>query len=94
MELRHQQIIKKNSDEIVKLIAYETFREKWLNHEIGTECMIKNVEKNKFLFETNTAALIRKTILRGPLAYRKFLNILLEMTEDIINIISDLTDHL
>lgn len=69
---------------IVKLFNYTIFREKCLQNEIVFQAMIDNIEKNNISSESKFVTLLKKITHRGPKAYRKIVNILLEMSVTIL----------
>lgn len=84
MEEQHKQQIIDFTPIIVKLFNYTDFREKCLQNEIVIQTMIDNIEKKNISNESRFEALLKKITLRGPNAYCKTVNILLEMSIAII----------
>lgn len=84
MEEHHIQQIINLTPIIVKLFNYMVFKEKCLQNEIVIQVMIDNIEKKNISNESRFEALLQKITHRGPKAYRKTVNILLEMSVTIL----------
>lgn len=99
MEEEHCAELLKSIPQIIKYFNYDYLKEKCLEREIVFDAMIKNLEKKNFnnsssnsnnnSSETRTEALLNKITLRGPDAYRKFIDILMDACSEIL----DLTQH-
>ncbi len=94
MEEEHIHEITEQALKIIALLNYSTFRDKCLEHNIVFDVMINNMEKSNYTSESRFNALMKKITLRGPDAYRKVINILLELSQEILSITFSLQKQL
>lgn len=84
MEEQHIQQLIELTPKILKLFNYTVFKEKCLQNEIVFQVMVDNIEKKSISNESRFEALLKKITHRGPKAYHKTVNILLEMSVTIL----------
>lgn len=89
MEQEHCMQIIEAIPQIMELFNYEYFKRKCLEHDIVFDVMVKNLEEMNTTDDTRFEALLRKLTLRGPGAYYKFIDVLLDASEKLLT----LTQH-
>jgi len=89
MDSRHGEIILKNIPSLCQMLKYEKCAKKCLNKNIVSRKMLDIIER-QYPAQLHMEQLLRKITCRGPDAFMKFLDILLEETGEFINICSDM----
>lgn len=86
----HIEVILKNIPALCQILKYEKFAKKCLIKNIVTRKMLDNIE-NQYTDQLHLEELLRKITRGGPNTFMKFLDILLDMTNELLDICSDMS---
>lgn len=93
MNQKHCEVILNNLSSLVEVLKYEIFSEKCLRKNIVSQKMLDNIER-QFEKHQHLEELIRKITRRGPDAFAKLLDILLDETSVLLKVCSNMCDSL